>query len=89
MPMYAGCPSAAYQSVQGDRQDREPRHLAKLAGTELTPETLYAAGLGASGKGPSSCWGSVEADRAYAVRGLTLSAQAGPGRGGRRAVRRR
>jgi large subunit ribosomal protein L15 len=52
------------------------RQLDKLAGTEVSPESLNASGLIAEPDRPIKLLGSGDATRAYAVRGLAVSASA-------------
>jgi large subunit ribosomal protein L15 len=77
MPMFRRLPKRGFTNpFKVTAQTVNLRQLAKLAGTELTPETLYAAGLVSKREGAIKLLGSGEADRAYEVRGLTLSASA-------------
>ena len=77
MPMFRRLPKRGFTNpFKVTAQTVNLRQLAKLEGTELTPETLYAAGLVSKREGAIKLLGTGEADRAYAVRGLTLSAQA-------------
>ena len=77
MPMFRRLPKRGFTNpFKVTAQTVNLRQLSKLAGTELTPETLYAAGLVSKREGAIKLLGTGEADRAYAVRGLTLSAQA-------------
>lgn len=50
--------------------------LKALPGTDVTPETLAAAGLIAKASTPAKLLGSGEVERAYAVSGLPVSASA-------------
>jgi large subunit ribosomal protein L15 len=50
--------------------------LKKLAGQDVTPETLLAAGLITKPDVPAKLLGTGEADRAYTVRGVGISASA-------------
>ena len=57
----------------------EPVNLARLkllAGTDVTPETLHAAGLISRADTAVKLLGSGDADRAYAVKGMPVSASA-------------
>ena len=77
MPMFRRLPKRGFTNpFKVTAQTVNLRQLAKLAGTELTPETLYAAGLVSRRGGAIKLLGTGEADRAYEVRGLTLSASA-------------
>ena len=50
--------------------------LAKVAGDEVTVETLLAAGLIRGGKGPAKLLANGDVPRAFTVRGIKLSAAA-------------
>ena len=52
------------------------RKLKKLAGQDVTPETLFAAGLISKQGVPAKLLAAGEADRAYTVRGVQVSASA-------------
>ena len=65
------------------------RQLARLSGvsigtvsralngyTDVSPETLYSAGLIGKPEGPVKLLGTGDADRSYTVRGVSLSASA-------------
>jgi large subunit ribosomal protein L15 len=52
------------------------RQLAKLAVTDLNPETLHAARLVSQRNQPIKLLATGEADRAYSVRGVSISASA-------------
>ena len=76
-PLYRRLPKRGFTNpFKVTAQTVNLRQLSKLAGTELTPETLYAAGLVSKREGAIKLLGTGEADRAYEVRGLTLSASA-------------
>jgi large subunit ribosomal protein L15 len=77
MPMFRRLPKRGFTNpFKVTAQTVNLRQLAKLAGTELTPETLHAAGLVSKREGAIKLLGTGDADRAYAVRGLVLSASA-------------
>ena len=77
MPMFRRLPKRGFTNpFKVTAQTVNLRQLAKLAGTELTPETLFAAGLVSKREGAIKLLGTGEADRAYEVRGLTVSASA-------------
>jgi large subunit ribosomal protein L15 len=52
------------------------RQLAKVNGHVVNPETLFAAGLIGKRDAPVKLLGTGDADRAYTVQGVTLSASA-------------
>ena len=50
--------------------------LKKVSATDVSPETLYSAGLIAKPDEPVKLLGTGDADRAYTVRGVSLSTSA-------------
>ena len=50
--------------------------LKKVSATEVSPETLYSAGLIGKADRPVKLLGTGDADRSYTVRGVSLSASA-------------
>ena len=50
--------------------------LKKVSAEEVSPETLYSAGLIGKPDSPVKVLGTGDADRAYTVRGVALSAPA-------------
>ena len=77
MPMYRRLPKRGFTNpFKVTAQTVNLRQLAKLGVTELTPETLAAAGLVSRAGGAIKLLGTGDADRAYTVRGLSLSASA-------------
>ena len=77
MPMYRRLPKRGFTNpFKLTAQTVNLKQLAKLKGTDLSPETLYAAGLVSRQGGAIKLLATGEADRAYAVRGLALSASA-------------
>lgn len=50
--------------------------LARVAGTDVTMETLEAAGLAKASKGPAKVLANGEVTKAYTVKGLKVSAAA-------------
>ena len=77
MPMYRRLPKRGFTNPF--RVRAQPVNLAdlkKVATTEVSPETLYSAGLIAKVDAPVKLLASGEADRAYTVRGVALSASA-------------
>jgi large subunit ribosomal protein L15 len=77
MPMYRRLPKRGFTNpFKVTAQTVNLRQLEKLAGTELNPETLYAAGLISKHDAAVKLLATGEADRAYSVRGVVLSASA-------------
>ena len=77
MPMFRRLPKRGFTNpFKVEAQPVNLRDLAKLAGTELSVETLHAAGLVSQPNLPVKILGTGEADRAYTVRGLSISAAA-------------
>lgn len=77
MPMYRRLPKRGFTNpFRVEAQPVNLRQLAKLGGQEVSPETLYAAGLIGKLGGPVKLLASGDADRAYVVRGVALSASA-------------
>ena len=77
MPMYRRLPKRGFTNPFKVRsQTVNLRQLAGLGGTELTPDTLHAAGLIGRPRQPVKLLATGEADRAYTVKGVLLSAQA-------------
>ena len=77
MPMYRRLPKRGFTNpFKVTAQTVNLRQLAKMAGTDLSPETLAAAGLINRAGGSIKLLATGDADRAYTVRGVALSAQA-------------
>ena len=77
MPMYRRLPKRGFTNpYKVTAQTVNLRQLARLGVTELTPETLAAAGLVSRVGGAIKLLGTGDADRAYTVRGISLSASA-------------
>jgi large subunit ribosomal protein L15 len=77
MPLYRRLPKRGFTNPF--KVTAQPVNLAKLkliAGTDVTPETLYAAGLISRIDAAVKLLGSGDADRAYAVKGVPVSASA-------------
>ena len=77
MPMYRRLPKRGFTNPF--KVTAQPVNLAKLklvAGTDVTPETLHAAGLISRIDTAVKLLGSGDADRAYAVKGVPVSAAA-------------
>ncbi len=85
-PRLRGRPDAALppvaRSAGSPTRSRSPRSrstsakLKKLAGQDVTPETLFAAGLISKQDVPAKLLAAGDADRAYTVRGVQVSASA-------------
>ncbi|HEU5049613.1 MAG TPA: 50S ribosomal protein L15 [Gemmatimonadales bacterium] len=77
MPIYRRLPKRGFTNpFRVESQAVNIAQLKRLTGTEVTPETLLAAGLIDKLDAPAKVLGTGEADRAYTVRGLALSASA-------------
>jgi large subunit ribosomal protein L15 len=77
MPMYRRLPKRGFTNpFKVSAQPVNLRQLATLGGPDVSPESLYAAGLIGKPGAPVKLLGTGEADRAYTVRGVTLSASA-------------
>jgi len=74
MPIYRRLPKRGFTNpFRVAAQPVNLTRLARLEGTEVTPQTLYAAGLIGSLGNPVKILGNGEAERAYTVRGVALS----------------
>ncbi len=77
MPMYRRLPKRGFTNpFKVEAQPVNLHQLKKLTVTELNPETLHAAGLVSRLHAPIKLLASGDADRAYTVRGVALSATA-------------
>ena len=77
MPMFRRLPKRGFTNPSKQpAQTVNLRQLGKLTVTELNPDTLHAAGLVGQPHHPIKLLGTGEADRAYTVKGLAISAQA-------------
>lgn len=77
MPMYRRLPKRGFTNpFKVTAQPVNVGRLKAVDGTEVTPETLAAAGLVSRPGDAVKLLGMGEADRAYTVRGLTVSASA-------------
>ena len=77
MPMYRRLPKRGFTNpFRVENQPVNLGQLKKIAATEVSPETLYSAGLIGKPDGPVKLLGTGDADRAYTVRGVSLSASA-------------
>ena len=77
MPMYRRLPKRGFTNpFKETSQTVNLRQLATVSGTELTPDTLATAGLVSEPQRPIKLLATGEADRAYTVRGIGISASA-------------
>jgi large subunit ribosomal protein L15 len=77
MPMYRRLPKRGFTNPF--RVENQPVNLSQLkrvSATAVSPETLYSAGLIGRPDAPVKLLGTGDADRAYTVRGVSLSASA-------------
>jgi len=77
MPMYRRLPKRGFTNpFKVVVQPVNLGQLKKVGGTDVSPETLYSAGLIGKVDVPAKLLGTGEADRAYSVRGVAISASA-------------
>lgn len=77
MPMYRRLPKRGFTNpFKVTVQAVNLSQLKKMSATEVSPETLYSAGLIAKVDRPVKLLGTGDADRSYTVRGVALSASA-------------
>jgi large subunit ribosomal protein L15 len=77
MPMYRRLPKRGFTNpFRVAAQAVNLSQLKKVSATEVSPETLYSAGLIAKLDRPVKLLGTGDADRSYMVRGVSLSASA-------------
>ena len=77
MPMYRRLPKRGFTNpVRVEAQVVNLLDLKKVSAAEVSPETLYSAGLIGKPDSPVKLLGTGDADRAYTVRGVALSAPA-------------
>jgi len=77
MPMYRRLPKRGFTNpFRVENQAVNLGQLKKIVAAEVSPETLYSAGLIGKPGSPVKLLGSGDADRAYTVRGVALSAPA-------------
>jgi large subunit ribosomal protein L15 len=77
MPMYRRLPKRGFTNpFKVVAQAVNLRDLKRLSGTEVTPDTLHAAGLITGQDARVKLLATGAADRAYRVRGVALSAAA-------------
>jgi len=76
-PLYRRLPKRGFTNpFKVTAQPVNLRKLKKLAGQDVTPETLFAAGLISKQDVPAKLLAAGDADRAYMVRGVQVSASA-------------
>jgi large subunit ribosomal protein L15 len=77
MPMYRRLPKRGFTNpFRVENQAVNLSQLKQVSATEVSPETLYSAGLISKPDAPVKLLGTGDADRAYTVRGVSLSASA-------------
>ena len=77
MPMYRRLPKRGFTNpFRVENQAVNLSQLKKVSATDVSPETLYSAGLIAKPDEPVKLLGTGDADRAYTVRGVSLSTSA-------------
>jgi len=77
MPMYRRLPKRGFTNpFRIAAQPVNLSQLKKITATEVTPETLYSARLIGKIDVPVKLLGTGDADRAYTVRGVAISASA-------------
>jgi large subunit ribosomal protein L15 len=77
MPMYRRLPKRGFTNpFRVENQAVNLSQLKQVSSTEVSPETLYSAGLIGKPDAPVKLLGTGDADRAYTVRGVSLSASA-------------
>jgi large subunit ribosomal protein L15 len=77
MPMYRRLPKRGFTNpFRVANQAVNLSQLKKVSTAEVSPETLYSAGLIGKVDLPVKLLGTGDADRAYTVRGVALSASA-------------
>jgi large subunit ribosomal protein L15 len=77
MPMYRRLPKRGFTNpFRVETQVVNLQDLKKVSAAEVSPETLYSAGLIGKPDSPVKLLGTGDADRAYTVRGVALSAPA-------------
>jgi large subunit ribosomal protein L15 len=77
MPMYRRLPKRGFTNpFRVESQVVNLADLKKVSAGDVSPETLYSAGLIGKPDSPVKLLGTGEADRSYTVRGVALSASA-------------
>jgi large subunit ribosomal protein L15 len=77
MPMYRRLPKRGFTNpFRVENQVVNLSQLKKVSATDVSPETLYSAGLIGKPDASVKLRGTGDADRAYTVRGVSLSTSA-------------
>ena len=77
MPLYRRLPKRGFTNpFKVTAQAVNLRQLSKVTGQVVNPETLFAAGIIGKRDVPVKLLGTGDADRAYTVQGVSLSASA-------------
>ena len=77
MPMYRRLPKRGFTNpFRVENQVVNLEDLKKVGATDVSPETLYSAGLIGKPDAPVKLLGTGDADRSYTVRGVAISASA-------------
>jgi large subunit ribosomal protein L15 len=77
MPMYRRLPKRGFTNpFKVTAQPVNLSQLTKITAAEVTPETLYAAGIIGKADVPVKLLGTGDVDRAYTVSGVAISASA-------------
>jgi large subunit ribosomal protein L15 len=77
MPMYRRLPKRGFTNpFRVESQVVNLSDLKKVSATDVSPETLYSAGLIGKPDAPVKLLGTGDADRSYSVRGVAISASA-------------
>jgi large subunit ribosomal protein L15 len=77
MPMYRRLPKRGFTNpFRVPSQVVNLSDLKKVSATDVSPETLYSAGLIGKPDAPVKLLGTGDADRSYTVRGVAISASA-------------
>ena len=77
MPLYRRLPKRGFTNpFRIENQIVNLADLKKVSATDVSPETLYSAGLIGKPDAPVKLLGTGDADRAYSVRGVAFSASA-------------
>ena len=77
MPLYRRLPKRGFTNpFRIENQIVNLTDLRKVSATDVSPETLYSAGLIGKPEAPVKLLGTGDADRAYTIRGVAFSASA-------------